>query len=88
VCGVKEIKSEKNGTKKTQKKHEKDIDSESHELNEKGNQFESNTGAISDKIKEIHLTLELIKYLKAEVANKKEELSLLKKSLKDSNQKS
>jgi hypothetical protein len=88
MCGAKEIKSEKNVTKKTQKeKHEKDIDSDSYELNNKESQFESNTNAVSDKIKEIRLTLELIKYLKAEVTNKKEELSLLKKSLKESNQK-
>jgi hypothetical protein len=84
----KKSKREENETKKAQKKkHRKDIDPGLFELNKKENQFEPSTNAVSDKIKEIRLTLELIKYLKAEVANKKEELSLLKKSFKESNQK-
>jgi hypothetical protein len=85
----KKSNGEKNATKKAQKKkRQKDMDLGLCELTKKENQFDSGANAVSDKIKEIRLTLELVKYLKAEVSNKKEELSLLKKSLKESNQKS
>ena len=82
-------KSENNVAKKARKKkRQEDIDPRLYELNKEENQFESSANAVSDKIKEIRLTLELIKYLKAEVTNKKEELSLLKKSLEELNRES
>ena len=63
--------------KKYLKKIEQDLD----EL--KKNQIQSSENIKFEKEKEIRFTIELIKYLSAELANTKAELWLLKQSIKE-----
>jgi hypothetical protein len=74
--------SENNVTKEAlREKYLKKIEQDLDEL--KKNQTQSPENITFDKEKEINFTIELIKYLTAELANTKAELWLLKQSKKE-----
>ena len=77
--------SENNVTKEAlRKKYLKDIEQDLGELKKKQARSQSLRNITSDKEAEIRFTIELIKYLTAELANAKAELWLLKQSTKGS----
>ena len=72
--------------KSSRKKYVKEIEEELDDLDKKKNQFQSNENATKNKVEQIRFTVELIKYLTAELENAKAELALLKQSTKDKSQ--
>ncbi len=81
----KHVMSEKTAEKKTsKKKYVKEVARELDELNKKKNQFLSSQNTTSSKVEQIRFTVELIKYLTAELENAKAELALLKEKSKES----
>ncbi|MGD0204417.1 MAG: hypothetical protein ABSC20_11000 [Candidatus Bathyarchaeia archaeon] len=76
--------SENNVTKEAlRKKYLKKIEQDLDELKKNQTQSQSPENITFDKEKEIGFTIELIKYLTAELANTKAELWLLKQSTKE-----
>ncbi len=76
--------SKNNVTKEAlRKEYLKKIEQDLDELKKKQTQSQSPENVTFDKEKEIRFTIELIKYLSAELANTKAELWLLKQSTKE-----
>ena len=65
-------------------KYQKEIEHNLDDLKKKQAPPQPARGEAFEKVEEVRLTIELIKYLTAELANTKAELFLLKKSMKES----
>ena len=75
--------SETNPAKQALKeKYQKEIEQDLESLRKKQTRSQSSRDVAFEKVEELHLKIELIKYLTAELANTKAELYLLKQSAK------